>query len=64
MQTRTLGRSGLQVSALGFGCMGMSHGYGPPGDKREMIALTRRLNFDHLGTMIGQGHGQKWAGQK
>ena len=42
MRTRTLGRSGLQVSALGFGCMGMSHGYGPPGDKREMIALTRK----------------------
>jgi aryl-alcohol dehydrogenase-like predicted oxidoreductase len=31
----------LQVSALGFGCMGMSHGYGVPGDKGEMIALTR-----------------------
>ncbi|HVX87850.1 MAG TPA: aldo/keto reductase [Gemmatimonadales bacterium] len=42
MQMRTLGRSGLKVSALGFGCMGMSHGYGPPGDKQEMIALTRK----------------------
>src|SRR5512140_2836752 len=41
MQTRTLGTSGLEVSALGLGCMGMSFGYGPAGDKREMIALTR-----------------------
>ncbi|HEX5214049.1 MAG TPA: aldo/keto reductase [Vicinamibacterales bacterium] len=41
MQTRTLGRNGLEVSALGFGCMGMSSGYGPAGDKAEMIALVR-----------------------
>ena len=39
MQKRKLGKSGLEVSALGLGCMGMSYGYGPPGDKREMIAL-------------------------
>ncbi len=41
MDTRMLGASGLEVSALGFGCMGMSFGYGPPGDRQEMIALTR-----------------------
>ena len=41
MKMRTLGKSGLEVSALGLGCMGMSHGYGPPGDKQEMIALLR-----------------------
>ena len=41
MQTRILGKSGLKVSALGLGCMGMSYGYGPPKDKREMIALIR-----------------------
>src|SRR5512136_3470597 len=41
MQTRTLGKSGLEVSALGLGCMGMSFGYGPAGDKQEMIALIR-----------------------
>jgi aryl-alcohol dehydrogenase-like predicted oxidoreductase len=41
MQTRTLGSSGLKVSALGLGCMGMSHGYGPAGDKQEMIAVIR-----------------------
>jgi aryl-alcohol dehydrogenase-like predicted oxidoreductase len=41
MQTRTLGDSGLEVSALGLGCMGMSFGFGPAADKREMIALIR-----------------------
>ncbi|MBW8770647.1 MAG: aldo/keto reductase [Gemmatimonadetes bacterium] len=39
METRTLGRGGLEVSALGLGCMGMSWSYGPPKDRREMIAL-------------------------
>jgi aryl-alcohol dehydrogenase-like predicted oxidoreductase len=41
MQKRELGKSGLDVSALGLGCMGMSFGYGPAHDKREMIALIR-----------------------
>jgi aryl-alcohol dehydrogenase-like predicted oxidoreductase len=41
MQKRTLGKSGLEVSALGLGCMGMSFGYGPAADTREMIALIR-----------------------
>jgi aryl-alcohol dehydrogenase-like predicted oxidoreductase len=41
MQTRKLGNGGLEVSALGLGCMGMSFSYGPPGDRREMIALLR-----------------------
>jgi aryl-alcohol dehydrogenase-like predicted oxidoreductase len=41
MQKRKLGKSGLEVSALGFGCMGMSFGYGPPADKQEMISLLR-----------------------
>jgi aryl-alcohol dehydrogenase-like predicted oxidoreductase len=39
MQTRKLGSSGLEVSELGFGCMGMSWSYGPAKDKQEMIAL-------------------------
>lgn len=41
MQKRTLGNSGLEVSALGLGCMGMSWSYGPPKDKQEMITLLR-----------------------
>jgi aryl-alcohol dehydrogenase-like predicted oxidoreductase len=39
MQKRKLGNGGLEVSALGFGCMGMSFSYGPPKDTREMTAL-------------------------
>ena len=39
MQKRKLGKSGLEVSALGLGCMGMSANYGPAADKQEMIAL-------------------------
>lgn len=41
MKTRTLGRSGLEVSALGFGCMGISWSYGTLPDPNEMIALVR-----------------------
>jgi aryl-alcohol dehydrogenase-like predicted oxidoreductase len=41
MQTRKLGKSNLEVSAIGLGCMGMSVNYGPPRDRKEMIALMR-----------------------
>lgn len=41
MQTRTLGRSGPDVSALGFGCMGISFGYGPGSSRSEGIAVIR-----------------------
>ena len=41
MQKRKLGKSNLEVSAVGLGCMGMSFGYGPAGDKQDMIALIR-----------------------
>jgi aryl-alcohol dehydrogenase-like predicted oxidoreductase len=41
MQKRKLGNSNLEVSAIGLGCMGMSFGYGPPADKREMISMIR-----------------------
>jgi len=42
MQQRRLGKDGLEVSALGLGCMGMSMAYGPPADKKEMIALIAK----------------------
>jgi aryl-alcohol dehydrogenase-like predicted oxidoreductase len=41
MKTRKLGKSGMEVSALGLGCMGMTAVYGPPADKEEMIKLIR-----------------------
>src|SRR4051795_7786786 len=41
MQKRKLGKNGLEASALGLGCMGMSWSYGPPKDKQEMTALLR-----------------------
>src|SRR3954454_24959111 len=42
MEDRALGRSGLEVSAIGLGCMGMSMNYGPPADRTQMIALLRK----------------------
>jgi aryl-alcohol dehydrogenase-like predicted oxidoreductase len=41
MQKRKLGSSNLEVSTLGLGCMGMSYGYGPAHDKKEMISVIR-----------------------
>src|SRR6059036_2465751 len=41
MKKRKLGKSNLEVSAIGLGCMGMSFGYGPPKEKQEMISLIR-----------------------
>src|SRR5271169_6183627 len=41
MKKRKLGKSGLEISAIGLGCMGMSFSYGPPKDKQEMISLLR-----------------------
>jgi len=41
MRKRTLGKSGLEVSAIGLGCMGMSFGYGQPKDRNEMVSLIR-----------------------
>ena len=41
MKKRTLGKSGLEVSTLGLGCMGLSHGYGPATEKQAAIQLIR-----------------------
>jgi len=46
MQKRKLGSSNLEVSALGLGCMGMSYGYGPAHDKKEMISVIRSYPSD------------------
>lgn len=46
MQKRKLGKSGLEVSAIGLGCMGLSFGYGPAVEKEQAITLIRSA-FDH-----------------
>jgi aryl-alcohol dehydrogenase-like predicted oxidoreductase len=51
MKTRTLGRNGVKVSALGLGCMSMSSAYGPPADAGEMIRLIRAAH-DHGVTLF------------
>jgi aryl-alcohol dehydrogenase-like predicted oxidoreductase len=58
MQKRKLGNSGLEVSALGLGCMGMSFSYGPPKDEQEMISLLhaavdRGINFFDTAEVYG-----------
>jgi aryl-alcohol dehydrogenase-like predicted oxidoreductase len=58
MQMRILGNSGLKVSAIGLGCMGMSSGYGPPADRGAMISLIRRaveLGVTFFDTAEGYG---------
>jgi aryl-alcohol dehydrogenase-like predicted oxidoreductase len=64
MQKRKLGNSGLEVSALGLGCMGMSVNYGPAANKQEMISLIRGavergVNFfdtaEVYGPLVNQG---------
>ena len=49
MQKRTLGTSGLEVPAIGLGCMGMSQSYGPPpGDRHEMIKQAAEHSLERL----------------
>jgi aryl-alcohol dehydrogenase-like predicted oxidoreductase len=68
MQKRTLGKSGLEVSAIGLGCMSMSSGYGPPGDKQAMIAVIRSavedgVTFFDTAEAYGQGANEELVGE-
>lgn len=68
MQRRLLGNSGLEVSALGLGCMGMSWSYGPPKDKAEMIALLRAaveggVTFFDTAEVYGPYHNEELLGE-
>jgi aryl-alcohol dehydrogenase-like predicted oxidoreductase len=68
MRKRRLGKSNLEVSALGLGCMGMSFGYGPPSDKGEMIALIhaaveRGVTFFDTAEVYGPFTNEKLVGE-
>jgi aryl-alcohol dehydrogenase-like predicted oxidoreductase len=61
MQMRALGNSGLKVSAIGLGCMGMDHAYGKPADRDEMVKLIRRAvelgcNFFDTAVVYGESN--------
>jgi aryl-alcohol dehydrogenase-like predicted oxidoreductase len=68
MKKRKLGNSGLEVSALGFGCMGMSFGYGPAGDTQEMIsvvhaAVDRGVTFFDTAEVYGPFTNEELVGE-
>lgn len=67
MDHRPLGRSGLSVSAIGLGCMGMSEFYGPSDDEQSLAtlsaALERGINFFDTADMYGVGHNERLLGR-
>ena len=68
MQTRTLGRDGLEVSAIGLGCMGLTFGYGPPTDRAEAVKLIRAavdggVTFFDTAEAYGQGANEDVVGE-
>ena len=68
MQKRKLGKSSLEVSALGLGCMSMSYGYGPPGDKQKMIeviraAVARGITFFDTAEIYGPFTNEELVGE-
>lgn len=68
MHTRELGRSGLTVSALGLGCMGLSFGYGPPADRQQAIGLIRAafergVTFFDTAEVYGAGANEDLLGE-
>ena len=61
MKKRMLGKSGIEVSAIGLGCMGMDHAYGKPADRDEMIKLIRKsvelgCNFFDTAVVYGESN--------
>jgi len=68
MQKRKLGKGGLEVSAIGFGAMGMSQSYGPAGPRDEMIAVLRTavergVTFFDTAEVYGNGHNEELVGE-
>lgn len=68
MKTRQLGTSGLAVSELGFGCMGLSHGYGPATNEKDAIAIIQRayesgITFFDTAEVYGQGANEQLVGK-
>ncbi len=68
MQTRKLGQSNLEVSAIGLGCMGMSFSYGPPKDKREITkllhaAVDRGVTFFDTAEVYGPYTNEELVGE-
>jgi aryl-alcohol dehydrogenase-like predicted oxidoreductase len=68
MQKRQLGRTGLEVSALGLGCMGLSYGYGPPTDHADAVKLIRAafdqgITFFDTAEAYGQGANETLVGE-
>ena len=68
MKYRELGKSGLKVSALGLGCMGMSHGYGAAADKKKMInlihqAIEKRITFFDTAEVYGPNTNEELVGE-
>jgi aryl-alcohol dehydrogenase-like predicted oxidoreductase len=68
MQKRKLGNSGLEVSAIGLGCMGMNHAYGPAADKKEMIrlihaAIERGVTFFDTAEVYGPYDNEELVGE-
>ncbi|WP_158827394.1 aldo/keto reductase [Mucilaginibacter lacusdianchii] len=68
MKTRQLGTSGLAVSELGFGCMGLSHGYGPATNEKDAIAVIQKAyelgtTFFDTAEVYGQGANEQLLGK-